>query len=73
MYTGLVAIVVAIFFIDFTGYRTTAFLYVQHLLLVPLAVTVNLVPLVVLISHVAPIATVARRTAAITPFLAPAE
>lgn len=71
MYTGLVAVIVAIAALVVTGYRTSPYPYLQHLLLVPLAVTVTLVPLVLLISHVARIATVARRTAAITPFLAP--
>lgn len=73
MYTGLVAIVVDVVFIVVTGYRTTAFPPMQHLLLVPLAVTISLAPFTLLVSHVVRIATVAQRTAAITPFLAPAE
>lgn len=73
MYTGLVAVIVSIVFTVFTGYRTAPFRNSMNLFLVPLAVTITLTPLALLVSHVVRIATVARRTAAITPFLAPTE
>lgn len=73
MVTGLIAVMVASAFIVVSGYRTAPFPYWQHVLLVPLVVAVTLAPLALLISHVLRIAMVARRTAAITSFIAPPE
>lgn len=62
------AVVVAIVALVVTGYRSTPFQGPLLLLVVPLGVTTNLVPLVLRISHVLRTWTVARRTAAITCF-----
>lgn len=73
MWTGLLAVIVAVVFLVVTGYKANPFPIWNYRFLIPLAVAVNLVPLTLLISHVLRISTVARRTAAITPFLAPTE
>ncbi|MFB6130893.1 MAG: hypothetical protein ABEJ28_08745 [Salinigranum sp.] len=73
MTTGLVAVLVALAFIAVAGSPETTIPFSRSVLLVPLAVGVDLIPLALLISHVLRIAAVARRTAAITPFLAPTD
>jgi hypothetical protein len=73
MSTGIAAVLVAMVFIVLTGYRTTELPFWGNTLVIPLGVFVTLVPLTLLISHVLRISAVARRTAAITPFLAPTE
>jgi len=72
-YSGLVATLVALAFIVVTGYARTPVSPLTRLVLVPAAVGVGLVPLSLLATHVLRITTVARRTAAITPFLSPGE
>lgn len=70
LYVGLVAELVAITFLVVIGHAETAPM-VDRLLLIPLAVAVNLAPLAVLFAYFLRVATVANRTAAITPFIAP--
>lgn len=71
MVTGLVATVVALAALVVTGYARTPLSSPMRLVFVPLAVGVNVAPLALLISHVMRITAVAKRTAAITPFLSP--
>lgn len=70
LYVGLAAELVAITFLVVIGHAATAPL-VDQLLLIPLAVAVNLAPLGVLFAYFLRVATVANRTAAITPFISP--
>lgn len=69
----LASAVVAAGFLVSTGYGQTPFGPLTRVVLVPAAVAVNLVPLSLLVAHVVRITTVARRTAAITPFISPGE
>lgn len=69
LYAGLVAVTVAVVFLVFVGDVRGVPAGARALL--PAAVAVNLAPLVLLFAHVLRIATVARRTAAITPFISP--
>ena len=73
MYSGLVALVVALVFLLVIGYTTRGISPQERLVLVPLAIVINLLPLVLLVTHMLRIATVARRTVAITPFIASTE
>lgn len=71
LYVGFVAELVALIFLLLAGYLGTAPPLTGQRFLIPLAITINLAPLALLFAHVLRIATVARRTAAITPFLTP--
>ncbi|NHN42715.1 hypothetical protein G9C85_13900 [Halorubellus sp. JP-L1] len=71
--TGLLAVVVALALMVYAGYRVTLLPPAIHAVYIPVSVAVTLVPLALLITHVLRIATVARRTAAITPFLSPTK
>lgn len=73
MYTGLIATMTALVFIVFSGDIRPSYARLARLVLLPLAVAINLVPLSLLLSHVVRITTIARRTAAITPFISPSE
>lgn len=73
MYSGLVAIVVALLALLFVGYAERGISPRARLGLLPLAIVINLAPLVLLVTHILRIATVARRTVAITPFVASEE
>lgn len=71
IYTGFFATVVALGALMATGYGSVPSAWWAGLLLVPVSVAINLLPIALLTTHVLRIATVARRTAAITPFIAP--
>ena len=73
MATGLVAVIVALTFIAWLGNLSGSDSSWASPFLLPTGVMVTLFPLALLISHVFRIATIARRTAAITPFLAPSQ
>lgn len=73
MGAGLVATILALVALVVTGYARTPLSPTMQFAFVPLAIGINLVPLALLISHVTRIATVAKRTAAITPFITPSE
>lgn len=70
-YAGLVAEVVSLSFLLYTGYLVSLPSLTGQPFIIPLAVTVSLAPLAILVAHVLRIATVAQRTVAITPFLSP--
>lgn len=69
--TGLVAVVVSLTLIVLSSFYAAPLPPLVRPVLVPATVAVALVPLTLLVTHVLRIATVARRTAAITPFLSP--
>jgi hypothetical protein len=71
VYVGLPAEMIAITVLVMVGAPELAPPILGTPLVVPLAITANLAPLTVLAAHVLRIATVARRTAAITPFITP--
>ena len=73
IYSGIIATITTLVFLVFTGYNQTPISPLDRLILVPLSVSIGLVPLALLIAHVLRIITVARRTAAITPFLSPSD
>ena len=70
-YSGLVAEMVALSFLLYPGYLGVVPTLYGQSFVVPLAATVSLAPLAILVVHVLRIATVAERTVAITPFLSP--
>ena len=69
LYTGFLAMAVAAAALVSVETLAVARLTENGLLLVPLAITVTFGPLAVLLTHVLRIATVARRTSAISPFV----
>ncbi len=68
---GFVATVVSLVFLIFLGYAQSPLAPLTRIVLFPLAVSIGLVPLSLLIAHILRITTIARRTAAITPFISP--
>lgn len=70
-YAGLVAEIVALSFLIYTGYLRTLPPLIGQPFVIPVAITISLSPLALLVAHVLRIATVAQRTVAITPFLSP--
>jgi len=70
-YAGFVAELVALSSLIYAGFLDVPGQVYDLPYLLPLAITVALAPLALLIAHVLRIATVAFRTAAITPFVSP--
>jgi len=71
--TGVVAVVISLTLIAVSSFYADPLPSLLRPVLVPATVGVALVPLALLVTHVMRIATVARRTAAITPFLSPSR
>lgn len=71
--TGLVAVTVSLTLLVLSSGNAEPLPPLLRPVLVPASVGIALVPLALLVTHVLRIATVARRTAAITPFLSPSK
>lgn len=71
IYVGLLVELIAVVTLIAVGYSAGTTFFGRYELLLPLAITINFAPLVLLSTHILRIATVARRTAAITPFITP--